>query len=275
MIGGTTFSGFVITYNEEDNIRECLESMKWADEIVVVDSLSTDRTVEIASEYTDQIIEREFAGHVDQTEYARSLCTQDWVLWLDADERLTAEAYEEVREEFSAPDGPGCAGFSFPRKTWFMDRWITHSGWYPEYRLRLFRADGARIVGDEPHPSVELPGEECRLAGEILHYSYPGGFVDMVHRSAKYAELAAFARRERGYRFSWFRAFTRPPLDALKHYVLKRGFLDGTPGFVIALASGYYRFIREMKLWELENGRDPEPFEPPAIIEPEQTDESC
>jgi len=252
MLGGMTISGCVSTYNEEDNIRDCLESMKWVDEIVVVDSFSDDATVEIAREYTDRIIERAFTGYVDQFGFAVAQTTGEWVLWLDADERLTPEALAEVRAAFERPGGPGCDAFAFPRKTYLVDRWITHSGWYPQHKVRLFRRQVTRIGGIPPHAEAIVDGSVRKLSGDILHYSYPGGFVQMLQKSAGFAGMTARARYQRGSRFSLLRALCEPPLVFLQRYLLKKGFLDGVPGLAICASAGYYRLMRQLKLWELD-----------------------
>jgi len=258
MLAGHSFSAFVITYNEQDGIRDCLESVKWVDELVIVDSYSEDATVEICREYTDRIIQREFAGYVAQTRFAFEQTTGEWVVWLDADEVLTPEAQREIVRRFEAPDGPGCDGFTFPRKTYFIDRWITHSGWYPQRKLRLLRREVARIGGDEPHPEAAVAGEVMDLDGGILHLSYPGGFQEMATRSAVFASRAAKARFEAGKRASRVSMVLKPPLEFVKKYVFRLGLLDGLPGLAIAVGSAYYRFMRELKLWELEHARDPE-----------------
>ncbi|MGD2175477.1 MAG: glycosyltransferase family 2 protein [Candidatus Brocadiaceae bacterium] len=260
MIGGQAVSAFVITYNEQKALRDCLESIKWADELVVVDSYSDDATVEIAREYTDRIILREFRSFLDQTRFAFEQTGCDWVVWLDADERLTRQACEEIERELSRPDGPDFDGFAFPRRTWFLDRWVTHSGWYPQHKLRLFRRDVADIVGYPPHPQAVVPGPVKKLKGDILHHSYPGGVLDMVRRSARFAELAAQSRYKEGRRFSALSLLLKPPLELLKKYVVRLGFLDGLPGFAIAVGSAYYRFVREVRLWELAHRAEPEAF---------------
>ncbi len=259
MIGGKSFSAFVITYNEEDNIRACLESLAWVDEIVVVDSYSEDDTVEIAREYTDRIVEREFAGYVKQTRYAFQQTTGEWVMWLDADERLTPAARAEIRSVFQAPDGPDCDGYAFPRKNYFMGRWITHSGWYPQPKVRLFRREATEIVGTPPHPTASVAGPVGRIDADILHFSYPGGVLEMMRRSSRFAEHAAQARHAAGNRFSLLSVLAKPPLELLKKYLLQRGFLDGFPGLVIAAGSAYYRFVREVRLWELEHAEAVKP----------------
>jgi len=259
MIGGIHVSAFVITYNEQRNIADCLEGLKWADELVVVDSFSQDRTVDIAGGYTERVVQREFAGHVAQTRYAAELTTCPWVMWLDADERLTPEAFAQVRREFERPGGPSHKGYAFPRKTFFMDRWIKHSGWYPQHKVRLFHRDFGAVGGEEPHPAVGMRGPTKDLDSDILHYSYPGGMTDLVRTSTKYAAFAARVRHEAGRRSSLLSLLLKPPGTFLKKYLLQLGMMDGLPGLAIAGVAGYYRFMREAMLWELDHPSPPPP----------------
>ncbi len=252
MLGDHTVSGFVITQDEEANIRDCLESMAWADELVVVDSGSEDATVEIAQEYTDRVIHHDFAGHVGQTRYAFEQTTCEWVIWLDADERLTDNAFQDLRSHFERPEGPGCDGFTFPRKTHFLGRWITHGGWYPQRKLRVMRRVAARIQGDEPHPEAVVEGAVRAIKGDILHCSYPGGILDYVRRSGAYADIAARARLQSGRRAGLADVLFRPTFAFLRSYVLKLGFLDGLPGLAVAVGTAYHRFVRELRLRELQ-----------------------
>jgi len=267
MIGGNKISGFVITYNEEANIRDCLESLKWVDELVVVDSYSQDRTLEIAREYTDRIITRNFHGYVDQARFAARQTTMPWVMWLDADERLSQEALDEIYGFFCGPDCERYAGMAFPRKTYFMDRWITHSGWYPQRKLRLFHRDRCELGGREPSSEVVPHGKVKRARGDILHLSYQGGIRDMVAATNNYTSRAANERFEEGRSFRLCKLLLEPPYEFLRKYLLQRGFLDGLPGLVIAAGSAYYRFVREAKLWELEHGKPPPRFHAPTMKE--------
>ncbi len=258
MIGDKAISAFVITYNEERNIAGCLESLKWADELVVVDSFSEDRTVEIAARYTNRIIRREFPGYIAQTRYASEQTTCPWVLWLDADERLTAEALTEVRQILTLPGQPEYKGFAFPRKTFFMGRWITHSGWYPQHKLRLWHRDFGQVGSSRSfHPHVEVQGAVKELNEDILHYSYPGGLKDMVSASTKYAATGAEVAHAAGRRFSFAALLLEPPGTFLKKYLLQFGLLDGLPGLVVSVGTAYYCFIREAMLWELDHGAEP------------------
>lgn len=259
MIGGIHVSAFVITYNEQCNIADCLEGLKWADELVVVDSFSQDRTVEIAGRYTERVVQREFAGYVAQMRYAAELTTCPWVMWLDADERLTPEAFAQVRREFERSGGPSHKGYAFPRKTFFMGRWIKHSGWYPQHKVRLFHRDFGSVGGEEPHSTVEMRAPTKNLDGHILHYSYPGGMADLVGTSTKYAASAARVRHQAGRRPSLLNLLLKPPGTFLKKYLLQLGVMDGLPGLAIAGVAAYYRFIREAMLWELDHPSSPPP----------------
>ena len=265
MIGPNKISGFVITYNEEANIRDCLESLKWVDELVVVDSYSKDKTLEIAGEYTDRIISREFVGYADQTRFAAQQTTMPWIVWLDADERLTQQALDEIHDFLCGPDCERYAGMAFPRKTYLVSRWITHSGWYPQRKLRLFHRGRAVITGREPAPEAVPSGKVKRARGDILHLSYRAGLRDMFATSNNYTTRAAQERFEQGRRFRWSKLLLEPPYEFLRKYFLQRGFLDGLPGLIIAAASAYYRFMREAKMWELKHARPVPPFSMPSM----------
>ena len=264
MIDDKAISAFVITRNEERNIAHCLGSLTWVDDLVVVDSYSDDSTVEIARRYTDRVIQHEFIGYGAQTRYACEQTTSPWVMWLDADERITPEAADEVRGIFEQTGELPHKGYAFPRKTFFMDRWIMHSGWYPQHKVRLFHRDFGTIEGEEPHPSVALRGPVAKLKGNILHYTYPGGLRDLVAVSTKYAYSAAKARHHAGRRFSWLNLLLKPPATAVKKYLLQMGFLDGLPGLAISIGAAYYRFMRETMMWELDHLTDMPSSEPPS-----------
>ena len=164
-------SASIIVFNEEDNIADLCESISWADEIVIVDSDSTDKTVEIARRYTDKIFNREFLGYKDKHEFADAQTTGDWIFWIDADERVTDELRQSIenlkkQDEKSLPDG-----FRIARKTWYMNRWIKHSGWYPDYQMRLYRKSASFWDGVAPHETAKVKGKVEILNGEFLHYT--------------------------------------------------------------------------------------------------------
>jgi glycosyltransferase involved in cell wall biosynthesis len=252
MTGDRAVSAFVITLNEERNIADCLESLKWADEIVVVDSGSTDATVGIARRYTGRVLEHPFEGYVPQTRWAAEQTRHPWILWLDADERLSAEARREIEEVLADPDAGRWAGLEFPRRNHLGDRWIRHAGWYPQYRLRMWRRDAGRFDEGMLVPRVLVSGSVRRMKGDILHYSYPNGVADMMQATARYAAAGAAERHAAGRRFSLLALLLKPPFTFLKKWLLQAGFLDGLPGLAVAAGAAYHRFVREVMLWEME-----------------------
>lgn len=243
-------SAAIITFNEEKNIRGCLGSIKWVDEIIVVDSFSTDKTVEICREYTDRVIQREWSGHVKQKQFALEQATGDWILSLDADERLSQEAAEEIKSRV-LHSSPSVDGFILPRQSYYLKRWINHGGWYPDSKLRLVRRGRARWGGDDPHDKLIINGKTGRLRGKILHYVYS----DISHQLKtvdSFSRISAEQWHKDGKKFNLFFLLFRPPIRFLEMYIWKKGFLDGMPGFIIAVVSSYYIFLKYAKLWELQ-----------------------
>ncbi len=241
-------SATIITFNEEDNIERCLDSVSWADEIVVVDSFSTDNTVALCRRYTDKIIQRQWPGHVLQKQFALEQAAGPWVLSLDADEELSAEARDEIRTALLDGSTPA-EGFVFPRQSYYLGRWIRHGGWYPDKKLRLVRKHRARWTGRDPHDKLQVRGTTVRLQGRILHYVYK----DISHQLKtvdSFSSISARNWQQDGKSFSLPMLLFRPPIRFLETYVWKRGFLDGLPGFIIAVISSYYVFCKYAKLWE-------------------------
>lgn len=235
------------TFNEEDNIAAALESVKWADEILVVDSFSTDRTVAIARQYTDRVVQHEFLSHGEQHNYADGLCRHDWVLVLDADERLTPElsaALQRVRAE-----GTDLDGFRMARRAWYLGRWIRHSGWYPDWQTRLYRRAVTRWGGDPPHEEPKVAGRVARLPGDMLHYTRRN-LHEHVAVMNRYTDLASAARFGRGETVSALRLAVTPPAVFVRTYFLKQGFRDGWQGLVIAYLAAAYVHLRQAKLLE-------------------------
>lgn len=247
-------SATVVCGNEEANIAECLESLRFCDEIVVVDSLSTDRTPEIASAYTERVIRRPWAGYVAQKQFALEQATGDWVLHLDADERCTAALREAIEAALAGPDAERTAGFEVRRHVHYLGRWIDHGGWYPDWKLRLVRRDRARWTGSDPHDRLEVEGVVGRLAADLVHFTYRD-FAQHIATVERFAEVVAEGWSKGGRRFSLLDAVLHPPAKFLECYVWKRGFLDGWPGFVIAATSAFYVFAKQVKLREKQRGR--------------------
>jgi len=254
-------SVLVITLNEELRLPACLESVRFADEIVVVDSGSADRTLELARGFTGKVFHQDWLGMNGQKAFALTKTTGDWVLNLDADEAAGPELQAEVKELIRRP-GVQEAGFLIPRLTFYQGRWIRHGGWYPDRKLRLFRRASGRFAGEDPHDQVKVDGPVGGLKGEILHYTYE----DLAHQVAalsQYAWAAAQAKQKAAERFRLHRLLLHPPGAFLRTYFLKQGFRDGFPGFLIAGMNGFYTFLKYARLWELER-RAPEGRGDPA-----------
>jgi len=247
-------SATVITRDEERNIGRCLAALDFADEIVVVDSGSSDRTFEIARRYTDKVTVNPWPGHRQQKNVAIDRAGGDWILSVDADEVVTPELREEI---LAARDAgfPGGDGYWIARKSFFLGRWIAHCGWYPDYHLRLFRRDQGRFGGLNPHDKVELDGPTSRFANPMLHFTYPD-LGTYVARLNSYTSIAARELADHGAH-ARLRHFTLSPLATfLKMYLFKAGFLDGREGLLLSALSGYYVFVKYLKLWELSLPRE-------------------
>ncbi|MFQ5911993.1 MAG: glycosyltransferase family 2 protein [Nitrospinota bacterium] len=236
----------VITRNEQERIQDCLESIAWAEEIVVVDAESTDRTVEIARKFTEKVFVRPWVGFAAQKNFALAQATQPWVLSLDADEQVTPELQEQIQAVLQA-DGP-LEGYHLRRKNIFLGRWIRHSAWFPDNQLRLFRRGTGSFRAVSVHEAAEVKGKLGHLTGCLRHLSYRG-ICDFVDRSNFYSSLAAQDLIRRGRSISWLDLLLRPFGRFLSMYLLRRGFLDGRHGFLLALLYSYYIFLRSAKAW--------------------------
>lgn len=244
--------------NEEDNIRRCLESVTWADEIVVVDSFSTDRTSAICREYTDLVYEHRWLGYIGQKNLVRDLASSPWVFFIDADEEVSPRLRDEILDEFDSGRSRRWSGYEFPRMVRFLNRWITHGDWYPDIKLRLFRKDRGRCGGKEPHDRMIVEGPIRRLRAPLLHYTYTG-ISDQVATLNKFSTITARTQFAEGRRFRLFDLLLRPPFRFLRGYFLKGGFLDGLPGLIVAASVSYGVFIKYAKLWERhQQAGDPE-----------------
>lgn len=246
-------SACVIARDEEASLPRCLDALAWADEIVVVvDARSGDGTEKIARERAGVVEVRAYAGDVEQKRHCTSLATHDWVLVVDPDEVVTQELAAQIRSALDG-GGPPCDGFLLNRVTWYLGRWIRHGDFYPDWKLRLFRRSRARFVGLDPHGRVEVEGVVRRLDGELWHYSYRD-LADQVARIQFFSDESASALRRAGRRARLSDLVLRPPARFLRGYLLKRGFLDGVPGFAIAAASAFHVFLKYAKLFEAERG---------------------
>ena len=242
-------SATLITCNEERNIREALQSLSWVDEIVVVDSGSSDGTIGICRGFTDRVYQRGWTGYVDQKNFAAEKARHDWIFSLDADERPSPELRSEIQA--LAHQGFANKGYRIPRVAFFMGRWIRHGDWYPDYQLRLFDRRHGRWEGGRVHESVKMKEAPAFLKGEIQHYTYRN-CSDYLKRLETYSSLAALDYRQRGKSATPLSLLAHPLAVFLKTYVLKRGFLDGTPGFAAAVMGAVSVFFKYAKLYELQ-----------------------
>ena len=239
----------MIVRNEEANIAHVCESVSWADEIVIVDSDSTDRTVELAGAFTDKIFNREFKGYKDKHQFADSQTTGDWIFWIDADERVTPELRDSIERLRNLPDTDLADGYNIARKTMFMHQWIQHSGWYPDFQMRLYRKDKSFWDGVAPHETARVKGRVETLDGEFLHYTKQD--LSEYHRvTGSYATLAAEHKFGQGETVGGFGIFANSIAAFLRAFILKQGFRDGVPGLMIAMFTAYGVFLKYAKLWE-------------------------
>lgn len=243
-------SAVVIAYNDEPNMRACLESVTWADEIIVVDSHSTDATERISREFTDKVYQHDFHGFGRLRNEALAHATHDWVFSLDTDERATTELRDEIRHVLAA--GPDAEAYFVPRKNYFLGRWIKHCGWFPDYRQpQLFRKSLLRYRDELVHESFDLDGRLGYLTATALQYP----FRDIDHYLAKqerYSDLMARRMVEQGRSFSWHQLLSHPCFTFLKMYVGRKGCLDGVPGLILSGLYAYYTFIKYARFWELQ-----------------------
>lgn len=242
----------IITYNEEDNVRRCLESVSWADEIIVVDSFSTDRTPEIAREFTDKVFQHRWSGYIGQKAIARNLARGEWILFVDADEAVSPGLRREIERILGGGIPERVVGFDFPRQVWFMNRWIRHGDWYPDTKLRLFRKAHGRCGGTEPHEKIIVDGEVKHLRKPLYHYTYDD-IADQLNTINRFSSISA--RGASGKPIASFKILAsmlfHPPFRFFRCYVLKRGFMDGWAGFIIATCVSFSTFIKYAKYWEL------------------------
>ncbi|TLY27165.1 MAG: glycosyltransferase family 2 protein [Ignavibacteria bacterium] len=251
----TPLSVIIITLNEEERIVDCLKSVEWADDIVVVDSGSTDRTVELAKQYTQKVLAAGWMGFPQAKTFALRHAANEWVLWLDADERVSPELAGEIRDILRRGSA-AYAGFEVARRAYFIGKWIRHCGWYPGYVVRLFRKDAGAFTGSRVHEKLEVRGPVGRLRHDLFHFTDE----NLYHYFGKfntYTSLAAEDARDAGKRFSYYNLLVRPPYLFFKMYILRLGFLDGMHGFTLSLLSAAYVFVKYAKVWELSSGGGP------------------
>jgi glycosyltransferase involved in cell wall biosynthesis len=245
-----TVSAIVVCFNEENNIGDCLKSLRWCDEIVVVDSFSTDRTLEICKQFTEHVFQRPWSGYRDQKAFAHSQATKEWVILVDSDERVSPELQSEIREALEK-DGHHYAGYAVPRLVFYLKRWWLRGGWYPDYDVRLFRRDRATWGGKDPHEKILVDGQVRRLQNPLHHFTYRD-MADHLERINRFTSIAARELKHGGQRPRLSDALLRPAARFFSSYILKRGFMEGFAGFYVAVTAAVYVFLKYAKLWELD-----------------------
>ncbi len=242
-------SAAIITFNEEKNIKRCIESLDFCDEIIVVDSLSSDSTCKIAKELGAKVIEQKFLGHIDQKQLAVDNCSNRWVLSLDADEWVSNELKNSILTLLQ--NDLENDAYSMNRISFHLGRWIKHGGWYPDKKTRLFDKTKAKWGGYNPHDKVIVDGTIGHLNGDLKHYV----FTDLrqnIDANNSYSSIMAIDLDKNGKKFSYLKLFLKPLGKFLETYVYKRGFLDGMAGFIIARGAAYSMFLKYAKLWEIQ-----------------------
>ncbi len=236
----------IITFNEEDRIAAAISSLSCCDEIVVVDSGSTDRTRQIAAACGASVLEQAWTGYSKQKNFAAQQARHDWILSIDADERLSVELAAEVMKWKGSNNGIASA-YSMPRRAFYLGRWINHSGWYPDRKLRLYDRRRCCWEGDFVHERLKTAGPAGMLSGDLLHFPYRN-WNDHLERVQRYTSLAAHAARAGGRGGSVLRLVAAPPLTFVRAFLLQAGFLDGWRGAAIAYMGARYVFLREFRI---------------------------
>ncbi|MFI5355950.1 MAG: glycosyltransferase family 2 protein [Opitutales bacterium] len=249
----------IVARNEAATLGRCLASIAgWVGEIVVVLNQTTDDSEAVAARHGARVHHTEWRGFRDTKNWALDRATLPWALCLDADEEVSPALRRDLETFFTGDGTRRFAGARFPRKVWFIDRWITHGDWYPDYSLRCIRRDAARWGGDEfVHERMECSGPVATLRGDLHHYSFPT-LSSHVAKMNPFADLFIRQQQAAGRHFSLAAAIFRPGWRFFRAYVLRGGWLDGFPGFYIAWATAFGTFVRHSRLYEAERGRPPD-----------------
>ena len=238
----------IICGNEIRNIRRCLESVKWADEIVVVDSFSTDGTFDVACQYTDKVIRQKWLGYIWQKKFTAERASHPWIFFVDADEEVSIALRTEIERTFSKPIPKEINGFNCPRLVHYLGRWIRHGDWYPDMKLRLFRKDFGECGGEEPHDRIIVEGRVLNLSHPLNHFTYES-ISDQLRQIDRFSTISAETHASQRAP-SYFTIFGHALFRFIRCYFWKRGFLDGIPGMIIEVNVAFGTFSKYAKLWE-------------------------
>ncbi len=258
-------SGCIVAMNEEDRIGDCVRSLEFCDEVILIDSHSSDRTREIAAELGAVVVERDWPGFGAQKEFAIEHASNDWVLCLDADERVSAELRAEILA-LQERGFPGHQGWRMPRLSVYLGHWMRHGSWYPDAQLRLFDRRSGHWGGNDPHDKVFLEGSLGRLRGPIHHYPYRS-FDEHMQTIARYTTMMANGLARRGKRARLVDFTLRPAWRLFRYLVIQRGVLDGWRGILMGLLETHYTTLKYAKLYVMQNET---PAPPPPCAEPER-----
>jgi glycosyltransferase involved in cell wall biosynthesis len=243
-------SVIILTYNSNECIERCLSSVKWADEIIVIDSFSKDNTLELVSKFDVKFEQKEYLGYSRQLEYGINKTSNEWILVLDHDEELSPELISEI-QNLDANSLTNFSGFEINRQVYFLGKWISHGGWYPDFQFRLFKKNKIKFNHLEVHGSVRPDGAVRKLQNKIYHYTYSNLFA-YLERINSYTSLHVSERVDKNKKFKWYKLILNPLSTFLRMYFGNKGYKDKMQGFILALYSAIYNLVLYSKLWEYQ-----------------------
>jgi len=239
----------IICGNEENNIEECIKSILWADEIILVDSYSKDKTIVIASKFEVKIFQNKWESFASQRQFALSKCTNEWVFSIDADERCSPLLADEIKEKINFGTN-NFAGYRMPRKSFFLNKWVKHGGWYPDYQLRLFKKQ-ATVSERLVHEKYEVEGELGIMKNDLLHYTV-SSISEYMQKVNQYSTLQSI-EKSKNRKINFLNMLFRPTLAFIQGYIFKGGFLDGITGLMVVNFHIITNMLTFMKIWQIQN----------------------